>query len=191
MTETTTKTKTFTKCLKTQHMLYFLNPDDLLIPNMMIDTSPWPSCSSQSPWLPCSGHTISSTGPSVSPFRDFLLLYCTCSILSDILLWDFTLSVIWQITTSAQWLPKHSWFYIFTMCKIFSQHFVFCWCCCLSSTHSFLPTLSYYHYASMYALGLTLLLTSNHYRLIINVSYIVWVQTSLLSNPGNICGCPK
>ena len=59
------------------------------------------------------------------------------------------------------------------MCKIFSQHFVFCWCCCLSSTHSFLPTLSYYHYASMYALGLTLLLTSNHYRLIINVSYIV------------------
>ena len=38
---------------------------------MMIDTSPWPSCSSQSPWLPCSGHTISSTGPSVSPFRDF------------------------------------------------------------------------------------------------------------------------
>ena len=56
---------------KTQHMLYFWNPDDLLIPNMMIDTSPWPSCSSQSPWLPCSGHTISSTGPSVSPFRDF------------------------------------------------------------------------------------------------------------------------
>ena len=40
---------------------------------MMIDTSPWPSCSSQSPWLPCSSHTISSTGPSVSPFRDFSL----------------------------------------------------------------------------------------------------------------------
>ena len=38
---------------------------------MMIDNSPWPLCSSQSPWLPCSGHTISSTGPSVSPFRDF------------------------------------------------------------------------------------------------------------------------
>ena len=56
---------------KTQHMLYFWNPDDLLIPNMMIDTSPWSSCSRQSPWLPCSGHTISSTGPSVSPFRDF------------------------------------------------------------------------------------------------------------------------
>ena len=58
---------------KTQHMLYFWNPDDLLIPNMMIDTSPWSSCSRQSPWLPCSGHTISSTGPSVSPFRDFFL----------------------------------------------------------------------------------------------------------------------
>ena len=72
MTKTTIKTKTHTKCLKTQHMLYFWNPDDLLIPNMMIDTSPWPSCSSQSPWLPCSGHTIISTGPSVSPFRDFL-----------------------------------------------------------------------------------------------------------------------
>ena len=39
----------------------------------MIDTSPWSSCSRQSPWLPCSGHTISSTGPSVSPFRDFFL----------------------------------------------------------------------------------------------------------------------
>ena len=52
-------------------MLSFLNPDDWLIPNMMIDTSPWSSCSRQSPWLPCSGHMISSTGPSVSPFRDF------------------------------------------------------------------------------------------------------------------------
>ena len=60
---------------KTQHMLYFWNPDDLLIPNMMIDTSPWSSCSCWSPWLACSGHTISSTGPSVSPFRDFLLAY--------------------------------------------------------------------------------------------------------------------
>ena len=57
---------------KTQHMLYFWNPDDLLIPNLMIDTSPWSSCSRKSPWLACSGHTISSTGPSVSPFRDFL-----------------------------------------------------------------------------------------------------------------------
>ena len=58
---------------KTQHMLYFWNPDDLLIPNLMIDTSPWSSCSRRSPWLPCSGHTISSTGPSVSPFRDFFI----------------------------------------------------------------------------------------------------------------------
>ena len=56
---------------KTQHMLYFWNPDDLLSPNMMIDTSPWSSCSRRSPWLPCSSHRISSTGPSVSPFRDF------------------------------------------------------------------------------------------------------------------------
>ena len=56
-------------------MLYFWNPDDLFIPNMMIDTSPWSSCSRHSPWLPCSGHTssyISSIEPSVSPFRDFL-----------------------------------------------------------------------------------------------------------------------
>ena len=60
------------KMLVHQHMLYFWNPNDSLIPNMMIDTSPCSSCSSQSPWLPCSGHTVSSTGPSVSPFRDFL-----------------------------------------------------------------------------------------------------------------------
>ena len=55
-------------------MLYFWNPDDSLTPNMMIDTSPWSSCSRRSPWspwLPCSSHTFSSTGPSVSPFRDF------------------------------------------------------------------------------------------------------------------------
>ena len=38
---------------KTQHMLYFWNPDDSLIPNMMIDTSPWSSCSHQSPRSPC------------------------------------------------------------------------------------------------------------------------------------------
>ena len=60
----------------TQLMLYFWNPDDSLIPNMMIDTSPWSSCSRRSPWspwLPCSSPTISSTGPSVSPFRDFFL----------------------------------------------------------------------------------------------------------------------
>ena len=58
---------------KTQHMLHFWNPDDLLIPNMMIDTSPWSSCSCLSPWLGCSGHTFSSAGPNVSPFRDFFL----------------------------------------------------------------------------------------------------------------------
>ena len=49
----------------THLMLYFWNPDDSLIPNMMIDTSPW------SPWLPYCSHTFSSTGPSVSPFWDF------------------------------------------------------------------------------------------------------------------------
>ena len=32
----------------------------------------------QSPWLPCSGYTISSTGPSVSPFRDFFTGLCLC-----------------------------------------------------------------------------------------------------------------
>ena len=37
----------------------------------MIDTSPWSSWSHWSPWLACSSHTISSTGPSVSSFRDF------------------------------------------------------------------------------------------------------------------------
>ena len=60
----------------THLMLYFWNPDDSLIPNMMIDTSPWSSCSRRSPWSPwspCSSHTFSSTGPSVSPFRDFLI----------------------------------------------------------------------------------------------------------------------
>ena len=55
----------------TQVMLYFWNPDDSLTPNMMIDTSPWWSCSRRAPWLACSSHTISSTGPSVSSFRDF------------------------------------------------------------------------------------------------------------------------
>ena len=82
---TKTNSKTQTKCLKTQHMLYFWNPDDLLIPNMMIDTSPWSSCSRQSPWLPCSGHTISSTGPSVSPFRDFFVF----NLLYQITFWLF------------------------------------------------------------------------------------------------------
>ena len=32
----------------THLMLYFWNPDDSLIPNMMIDTSPWSSCSRRS-----------------------------------------------------------------------------------------------------------------------------------------------
>ena len=45
----------------------------------MIDTSPWSSCSRQSPWLPCSGHMISSTGQSVSPFRDFYTHIHCCS----------------------------------------------------------------------------------------------------------------
>ena len=31
--------------------------------------------SGQSPWLPCFGHIISSTGPSVSPFRDFSMAW--------------------------------------------------------------------------------------------------------------------
>ena len=45
----------------THLMLYFWNPDDSLIPNMMIDTSPWSSCSRRSPWSPwspCSSHKI-------------------------------------------------------------------------------------------------------------------------------------
>ena len=41
-------------------MLYFWNPDDSLIPNMMLDTSPSSSCSRRSPRSPCSGHRISS-----------------------------------------------------------------------------------------------------------------------------------
>ena len=40
----------------------------------MIDTSPWSSCSRWSPRSPCFGRKISSTGPSVSPFRDFYIL---------------------------------------------------------------------------------------------------------------------
>ena len=67
-------------------MLYFWNPDDLLSPNMMIDTSPWSSCSRWSPWLPCSSYKISSTGPSVSPFRDFWYFGWKISGLMEILL---------------------------------------------------------------------------------------------------------
>ena len=55
----------------TQHMLYFWNPNDSLIPYKMIDTSPLSSCSRRSSRSPCSGHRIISTGPSVSPFQDF------------------------------------------------------------------------------------------------------------------------
>ena len=73
MTKTTTKTKTQTKCLKNSTYNIW-NLDDFLSPNMMIDTSPWSSCSRRSPWLPWSSHKISSTGPSVSPFRDFFIL---------------------------------------------------------------------------------------------------------------------
>ena len=79
-------------------MLYFWNPDDSLIPNMMIDNSPWSSCSRQSPWspwLPCSSPTFSSTMPSVSPFRDFSawntdrkkFLYSTADALVVITFW--------------------------------------------------------------------------------------------------------
>ena len=53
-------------------MLYLWNPDDSLILIMMIDTSPSSSCSRRFPRSPCSCHRISSTGPSVSSFRDFL-----------------------------------------------------------------------------------------------------------------------
>ena len=54
-------------------MLYFLNPGDLLIPNMMIDTSPWSSCSRWSPWspwLPCSSQTISFYNKFILTFLD-------------------------------------------------------------------------------------------------------------------------
>ena len=42
----------------------------------MIDTLPWSSCLRQSPWLPCTSHTISFTGPSVSPSQDFSFFKC-------------------------------------------------------------------------------------------------------------------
>ena len=47
--------------------------DQKILMTPLIDTSPWSYCSRQSSWLPCSGHTISSTEASVSPFRDFLI----------------------------------------------------------------------------------------------------------------------
>ena len=48
---------------------------------MMIDTSPWSSCSDRSL---CSSLTFSSTGPSVSPFWDFFFYFSSqfCTALS-------------------------------------------------------------------------------------------------------------
>ena len=71
---TTTKTKTQTKCLKNLIYAIFLKSwglthskyDDRYLTLVILFTlGTW------SPWLPCSSHTFSSTGPSVSPFRDF------------------------------------------------------------------------------------------------------------------------
>ena len=76
-----------------KYVLYFWNPDDLLIPKMMIDISPWSSCSRWSPWSACS---ISSTGQSVSLFRDFftwaLLLVLVTIWMSAIYLHSFSYS---------------------------------------------------------------------------------------------------
>ena len=92
--------------LSTWSLLYFWNPYDSLIPNMMIDTSSSSSCSRWSPRSPCFGRKISSTGPSVSPFRDFYILLeiypkrnmefilfrldlaCRCKFCQDIQGWD-------------------------------------------------------------------------------------------------------
>ena len=49
-------------------MLYFWNPNDSLISNMMMIPTPSPSCSY---WSPFFGHRINSRGPSVSPFSWF------------------------------------------------------------------------------------------------------------------------
>ena len=51
-----------------RHMLYFWNPNDSLISNMMMIPTPSPSCSY---WSPFFGHRINSRGPSVSPFSWF------------------------------------------------------------------------------------------------------------------------
>ena len=69
MTMTKTTTKTQTKCLKNPTDAIFLKSwwskyDDRYLTLVILFT----------PWLPCSGHTISSTGPSVSPFRDFFAI---------------------------------------------------------------------------------------------------------------------
>ena len=62
----------------------------------MIDT--WSSCSYQSPWLPCSGHTISCTGPSVSPFRDFFIQ----------LFWDENWLGMWSAENGLKYANKLS-----------------------------------------------------------------------------------
>ena len=63
---------------------------------MMIDTSPWSSCSCQSPLLPCSGHTISSTGPRVSPFREGSLVALFMFLLA-IMVMMITMAVTCQV----------------------------------------------------------------------------------------------
>ena len=88
-------------------MLYFWNPDDLLIPNMMVDTSPWSSCSRWLPWLPCSGHTFSSTGPSVSPFRDFFNpslrnQESVSGLLTSVSLWESQVATQYQFVKDLQ-----------------------------------------------------------------------------------------
>ena len=88
MTKTTTKTKTQTKCLKTQHMLYFWNPDDLLIPNMMIDTSPWLSCSRRSPWFASSSHMDTDVFLDTRYDRNWCD-YLDLTIVEVLMLWFF------------------------------------------------------------------------------------------------------
>ena len=99
-----TKTKTQTKCLKNQHMLYFWNPDDLLIPNMMIDTSLRSSCSRQSPWLLCSGHKISSTGYH----RFGIFWHCFEKIPCDIRLFEILFCLESQFAVEWDCRRRHS-----------------------------------------------------------------------------------
>ena len=95
MTNTTTKTKTQMKCLKNPTYAIFLK-SWWLSPIMMIDTSPRSSCSRQSPWLPFSSHKISSTGPSVSLFRDFLcILYFFICVFVFFFICVFTFCVVY------------------------------------------------------------------------------------------------
>ena len=74
MAKTTTKTNTQTKCLKNPTYAIFLKSWWLTHSKFDDRYLPWSSCSRKSPWLACSGHTISSTEPSVSPFWDFYVL---------------------------------------------------------------------------------------------------------------------